>query len=124
MSQKRRAELRIEIPFLSVIINNSDNEISGQALNVSLGGIAVKCSTFDRDQITPKGDYVCEGKPLEVGLVLDLPENKKNNYALKARCRVIYSRRFTQDECQLGMRFLEMDAVGKEHLMKFVESYI
>ena len=123
MRQKKRVKVRAEIPFSSVTIKNNDNEISGKALNISLGGVAVKCSTFDRDQITPKGDYICEGKPLEVSLVLRLSEDKKSNYALKARCRVVYSRRLTQDECQLGMNFLDMDAAGKEHLMKFVGSH-
>ncbi len=125
MRQKKRVKVRAETPFSSVIIknNDNDNEISGKALNISLGGVAVKCSTFDRDQITPKGDYICEGKPLELNLVLSLSEGQKSNYALKAKCRVVYSRRLTQDECQLGMNFLEMDVVGKEHLMKFVESH-
>jgi len=124
MSKKRRSKPRVDISLLSASICDNENEISGKAFNISLGGVAVKCSTFERDQITPKGDYVCEGKPLEVSLVLNLPENKENNYALKARCRVVYSRRLTQDECQLGMHFLEMDAVGKERLMQFVESHV
>lgn len=123
MSQKRRAEPRAEVSSLSVSICDNDNEITGKALNISLGGLAIKCSTFDRDQVTPKGDFICEGKPLEVRLILNLPDNKKNNYALKTKCRVIYSRRLTQDECQLGMYFLEMDAVARGHLKQFVESH-
>ncbi|MDC9727801.1 MAG: PilZ domain-containing protein [Methyloprofundus sp.] len=124
MNQKRRLTTRVAVPLLAVSIQSNEYDISGQALDISLGGIAIKCSTFDRDQVTPKGDYVREGKPLEVSLVLNLPENKKSNYALKAKCRVVYSRRLTQDECQLGMYFLEIDAVGKEHLMKFVEKHV
>lgn len=124
MNQKRRLTTRVAVPLLAVSIQSNEYDISGQALDISLGGIAIKCSTFDRDQVTLKGDYVREGKPLEVSLVLNLPENKKSNYALKAKCRVVYSRRLTQDECQLGMYFLEIDAVGKEHLMKFVEKHV
>jgi hypothetical protein len=83
MSQKKRSKSRVEISLLAASIHGNENEIIGKALNISLGGIAVKCSTFDRDQITPKGAYVCEGKPLEVSLVLNLPENKKIIMRLK-----------------------------------------
>jgi len=121
MSLKRRLKARTKVSSLSGSMRDKGDEISIEALDISMDGLAVKCSTIERDQLTPKGDFVCNGKPLEMDVIINLPEKNKVNYVFKAKCRVVYSSRLTQDECQLGMYFVEIKDSAKERLSKFIE---
>jgi len=121
MGLKKRDKLRAETSALSASISDETYMVSAKTLNISAEGVALKCSTVEREQITPKGDFVCSGRPLEVDVVIDFPEKNNKKYEFKARCRVVYSRRLTQDECQLGMYFIDIDNAGRERLINFVE---
>ena len=121
MGLKKRNKLRTETSALSASISDDAHVISAKTLNISVEGVALKCSTVEREQITPKGDFVCSGRPLEVDVIINFPEKNNKKYEFKARCRVVYSRRLTQDECQLGMHFIDIDSVGRDHLINFVE---
>jgi len=121
MALNKRDKLRVETSALSVSIRDETHVVLAKTLNISAEGVALKCSTLEREQITPKGDFVCSGRPLEVDVVIDFPEKNNKKYEFKARCRVVYSRRLTQDKCQLGLYFIDIDKVDRERLINFME---
>ncbi|NOQ65387.1 MAG: hypothetical protein GQ582_12825 [Methyloprofundus sp.] len=107
---------------LNIDIKNIKNEyLHTQTVNVSIGGFAIQCSMQERNQLTPEGDFVVQGKPVEVDVNIQLPSPKKGKVeAMKAKCRIIYSRRISQDKCQLGLCFIELFGDGQDKLYTLV----
>jgi len=120
MNLKRRVCPRI-VENLPVDIENSLGEkVHAQTLNLSVKGIGLRCTTDDRNLITPQGDVVSQGRPVEVEMQLTVTNAQGKPDIIKANCGITYSRRLAQGECQVGMVFLDMDDVSEDNLKKFI----
>lgn len=107
---------------LGIDISNKDKLIRAYTLNVSIGGFAVHCSTEERNRITPQGDFVGDGgRPVEVDVNLQLPNQHGKKECIHARCRVVYSRRIAQEKCQLGLSYINLLGDGEDKLMMFIK---
>ena len=100
----------------------ADKHLFVPTLNVSIGGFAIQCSMEERSQLTPLGDIVDDIDPVDVNLQLynQLGEQE----CVRARCRVVYSRRIAEDKCQIGMSYIGLsdDAEGK--LLVFINDVL
>lgn len=102
------------------IKNTKDEHLKTQTVNISVGGFAIQCNIEERNKLTPEGDFVVHGKPIEVDVNMQLPIRKGKTELMKAKCRVIYSRRIAENKCQLGMCFTELFDDGQDKLHSLV----
>ena len=121
----RKRSLRLAEHLDVDIKNINGKHIHAQTLNISLGGFAIQCDTEVRNQLTPQGDIVKEGRPVEVEVDVNLQLHNQtgDKNIIHARCRVIYSRRIAQDKCQIGMCFIELLGDGQSRLSIFIQKY-
>ncbi len=125
MKINRRRSPRV-IGGLAVDITNHNGEsFSAKTLNVSYNGFGMQCSTIDRNLITPQGDFVEAGRPVEFDVSLMLPEGEHGRGGMiVAKCRVLYSRRLANDRCEIGMRYIEIEDDGEEKLVRYIQNAI
>jgi len=122
MNSNKRTCIRVT-ECLSVEIENALGErIHGVTLDISNQGIGLCCSTDDRNRITPQGDFVKQGRPVEVQVYLEFPEILKHRELINVRCGIVYSRKLAQDKCQIGLCFLGMDVNTELRLTQFIQN--
>jgi c-di-GMP-binding flagellar brake protein YcgR len=122
MSSNRRICVRVT-ECLSVEIENDLSErIHGVTLDISNQGIGLYCSTDDRDRITPQGIFVRQGRPVEVQVYLRFSDALGCDELINVRCGVVYSRKLAQDQCQIGLGFLDLDADAEVRLTQFIQN--
>ncbi|MDF1583490.1 MAG: PilZ domain-containing protein [Methyloprofundus sp.] len=122
MHSNKRICIRVA-ECLSVEIENDLGEwVHGVTIDISNQGIGVCCSTDDRNRITPQGDFVKQGRPVEVQVYLKFPDTLGLSELISVRCGIVYSRKIAQDQCQVGMYFLAMDANTEVRLTQFIQN--
>lgn len=108
---------------LSAVIGNEDGiRLKVMALDASCEGLCVECNTIERNLVTPGGNFVRDGKPVELFVWLDLPDENGGTAKIEARCHVAFSRRVANDKCKIGMRYTDLDKKHYEKLVRFIES--
>jgi len=120
---EKRLYPRVKGQFTAVVENGEGTHIKVVATDASSDGLSIQCSTFERNLITPGGNFVRDdGKPVELFVWLELPLGIGGAEKIGARCHVAFSRRISSDQCQIGMRYMDLDQSGYETLMAFMES--
>lgn len=113
----KRCSSRVSIQLPVILTVGDGIHFKANTINLSSDGLAILCSTADRNQITPAGDFVKQGRPLIVSLELCLPCIDKK---VQVNAVVIYSRRLSQESCQLGLRFTEVSEFSQQQIRKVV----
>ncbi len=117
MPLNKRCSSRVTIK-LPVTLTAEDNiHFEAHTINLSNDGLAIVCRTVERNQITPSGDFVKQGRPVKVKLILCLPYLEE---AVQVNAVIIYSRRLSQERCQLGLRFIEVSKFIQAQITKVV----
>ena len=62
MNSNKRTCIRVAECLLVEIENDLGEQIHGVTLDISNQGIGLRCSTGDRNRITPQGDFVKQGR--------------------------------------------------------------
>ena len=124
MSINRLRSPRVTECLAVDIINIKGEHLQAMTLDISCDGFGIRCSIADRNQITPQGDFVKGGKPVEVNANVKLPSQHGHSDCINTRCRVVYSRRIAQGICQIGMTFKEMEDDGQDKLVKFIQNVV
>ena len=120
---EKRFYPRVKKQFTAVVENGEGAHIKVVAMDASSDGLCIQCSTFERNLITPGGCFVRDdGKPVELFVWLELPLGIGGAEKIGARCHVAFSRRISNDQCQIGMRYMELEQSGYETLVAFMES--
>jgi len=119
---EKRLYPRVIRQFSAIIENSQGVRLNVLAIEASSKGLAVKCSTYQRDLITPGGSFICNGKPVELNVWLELPFDDGHAENIGARCYVSFSRRISNSQCEIGMRYAQLDQDGYHTLIKFIES--
>jgi len=122
MNSNKRTCIRVAECLAIEIENDLGERVHGVTLDISNQGIGVRCSADDRNRITPKGDVVRQGRPVEVQVHLKLPDTAGCNELISVRCGIVYSRKLAQDQCQVGMYFFGMDANTEACLSQFIQN--
>lgn len=120
---EKRFYPRVQRQFTAVVENGEGVHINVVAMDASSEGLSIQCNTFERNLITPGGCFVRnDGKPVELFVWLKLPSGVGDAETIGARCHVAFSRRISSDQCQIGMRYMDLDQGGYESLIAFIES--
>ncbi len=62
-----------------------------------------------------------DGRPVELMISLDLPDDSGQVTPIRARCHIAFSRRISKDQCKIGMRYVDIDSHDYMRLVKFIE---
>lgn len=118
---EKRLYPRVVTEFPAVIANEEGVRLNVVARDASSEGLSVECNIIERDLMTPGGSFVRDGKPVELYVWLDLPDEKGGSAKIQARCHVAFSRRIARDRCKIGMRYLDLEKNAYERLVRFIE---
>ncbi len=118
---EKRIYPRVEAKFPAVIANEAGIRLNVVARDASCEGLSVECNTIERNLVTPGGSFVRDGKPVELYVWLDLPDEAGGSAKIKARCHVAFSRRIANDRCKIGMRYMDLEKNAYEKLIRFIE---
>ncbi len=123
---EKRLYPRVEKNISAIVENKDGMRLKVMAVDTSSNGVCIQCNTFDRNLITPGGSFVDsgDGKPVELFVWLDLPFEGETARKIGARCQVVFSRRVSNDQCKIGMRYMDLDDRVYETLVKYIESAI
>ena len=118
---EKRIYPRVKTNFPAVIANENGLRLNVIARDASSEGLSVECNIIERNLMTPGGCFVRNGKPVELYVWLDLPDEKGGTAKIQARCHVAFSRRIANDKCKIGMRYLDLEKNAYEKLIQFIE---
>ncbi len=118
---EKRIYPRVETNFSAVIANEEGIRLNVVARDASSEGLSVECNTIERNLVTPGGSFVRDGKPVELFVWFDLPDERGGTAKIKARCHVAFSRRIANDKCKIGMRYMELEENAFQKLTRFIE---
>ena len=120
---EKRLYPRVATQLTAVVENGEGAHINVVAMDASSEGLCIQCNISERNLITPGGCFVRDdGKPVELFVWLELPLGIGGAEKIGARCHVAFSRRISNDQCQIGMRYMDLDQGGYEALISFIES--
>ena len=120
---EKRLYPRVATQLTAVVENGEGVHINVVAMDASSEGLCIQCNISERNLITPGGCFVRDdGKPVELFVWLELPLGIGGAEKIGARCHVAFSRRISNDQCQIGMRYMDLDQGGYEALISFIES--
>ncbi len=119
---EKRFYPRVASHFSAVVENRDGAHIKVLAVDASSEGLCVQCNIFDRNLITPGGSFVRDGKPVELFVWLELPFAEGGAEKISARCHVAFSRRISNNQCKIGMRYMEIDKKEHDKLIKYIET--
>jgi len=118
---EKRLYPRVEKKFSVTIQNEQGLKLNVLAVDASSVGVCVQCNVLERNLITPGGSFVSHGKPVELYIWLELPFNGKAE-KVGARCHVSFSRRISNNQCEIGMRYMDLEENGYETLVRYISS--
>ena len=120
---EKRLYPRVKRQFTAVVENGDGAHIKVVATDTSSDGLCIQCNISERNLITPGGCFVRDdGKPVELFVWMELPLGIGGAEKIGARCHVVFSRRISSDQCQVGVRYMDLDQSGHETLIAFMES--
>lgn len=121
---EKRVYPRVIRQFSAVVENYEGVHLKVLAVDASCEGVCIQCNTFERNLITPGGSFVSNGKPVELFVWLELPFEDGVAKKIGARCHVAFSRRISKDQCEIGMRYTDMDEGVYDTLINYIESAV
>jgi hypothetical protein len=108
---------------LSAIVSNPDGlRVKVVAIDTAVDGVSILCNFYQRDLLTPRGSFIRNGRPVELSLSLDLPDEKGGLSPLVARCHISYSRRISKEKCVIGMRYIGFENDSEDRLFQFLSN--
>jgi hypothetical protein len=114
---EKRFYPRIVKPFSAVVQDGSGVQLKVIAHDTSGDGLCIQCDISERNILTPGGSFVRDGKPVELFVWLDLPLAGGMSERIGVRCHVAYSRRISNNRCQIGMRYM---GIAKKEQKKLI----
>ena len=121
---EKRFSPRVDVQLSAVISVSENLRLNVEVTNVSQNGVCVQCNTITRNLITPGGCFMRGLHPIELGVSLWVSEKENDKRQMGALCQVIYSRRIAKDQCQIGLKFKEMDAESRTLLQGIIDSVL
>lgn len=112
---------KISKQLLAVVANEDGVRLNVLALDTNSAEVCIQCDIKQRNVMTPGGSYVRGGRPVELSISLELPDENGQISSIAARCHIAYSRRISKDLCKIGMRYIDMGKNDYNRLILFIE---
>lgn len=123
MMIEKRFYPRIAREFSAVVEDGAGVHINVVALDASGDGICIQCNIKERNLITPGGRFVRDdGKPVELLVCLELPLDGSQPETIKVKCHIAYSRRISNNQCKIGMRYWGIEKHDQQKLIEYIEA--
>ncbi len=119
---EKRYYPRVATDLPASVANKEGISFNVRALDASCEGISIECNTIQRNLVTPGGSFISGGKPIELMISLDVPDDQGDIDKIQAMCHVAFSRRIANNRCKIGMRFIELGENGLSKLSRYIES--
>jgi len=113
---------RVTLRSSAIVVSEDGARINVVSLDASADDLCIQCTTKDRNKLTPQGSYLCNGRPLELVLWLELPGSEHENRGIEARCQITFSRRIARDTCHIGLRFKSIASEDHARLIQFLDN--
>lgn len=114
MNPERRIYPRVNVAIPAELITQSSDSVEVMLINLSVGGMLVEGG---EDMVAMKPPV--EGAPLELYLHFGLEAQ-----AVHCHCRVVYSRRQSQQCVQFGLSLLSIDHQALECLQTYINAQL
>jgi hypothetical protein len=119
---ERRLYPRVSTQLPALIANDEGVQLKVLVSDISGDGLCMECNTIERDLVTPHGRFVRDdGKPVELVVKLNLPEENGKEAEIQARCHVTFSRRIARNRCMMGVRYHDLDSNAYQRLLHFID---
>ena len=112
---------RISKQLSATVANQEGTCIKVTAVDTNSKALCIQCDIRQRNVITPGGSFVRDGRPVELMVSLDLPDDSGQPARIQARCHIAFSRRISWDQCRIGMRYVDIDSQDYVRLVQFIE---
>lgn len=122
MTMEKQFYPRVAKQFSAIIENAEGVQFNVVAVEASSEGFSIQCKTIVRNLITPSGSFIHKGKPIELFVWLELPFEDGKAEQICTRCHVAFSRRISNDQCEIGMRYMKFDNNGYDALVEYIKS--
>lgn len=116
--RRRHPRVYEDLPAEAVLADDSTLRLSLQSLG--LGGVRLGCSESEMRRIKNDGHPALHGQTVEIDLRVNLPTYNRAAEKLEATCRLVYTRRVTQQRYCLGMQFTDLKGDSREALMRYL----
>ncbi len=121
---EKRFYPRVVKQFSAVVEDGAGIQLNVVAQDASGDGLCIRCDIRERNLLTPGGSFVRDGKPVELFVWLELPLAGGVQERIGIRCHVAYSRRISNTQCQIGMRYTGIDENEQKKLIEYIESAV
>jgi hypothetical protein len=118
---EKRIYPRISKQLSATVANEEGACIKVTTVDTNSKAVCIECNINQRNVITPGGSFVRDGRPVELMISLDLPDDSGQLSPIRARCHILFSRRISWDQCKIGMRYVDIDSQDYVRLVKFIE---
>ncbi|MCX7102539.1 MAG: PilZ domain-containing protein [Methylobacter sp.] len=118
---ENRLYQRIPIQVSATVITEQGERIEVVAVDLSSEGLGIECSTRQRNTITPSGSFLRNGKLLELLVEFKLYDEVNALSKNTVKCRVVFSRRLSSEQCKIGFRFVDIDDEFHERLIQLID---
>lgn len=116
--RRRHPRVYEDLPAETQLADGQTLKLPLQSL--SLGGVRLGCSEDEMRRVKQEGYPALHGETVEVGLRVSLPTFDHAAEPLEATCRLVYTRRITQQRYCLGMQFTDLKGDSREALMRYL----
>lgn len=118
---QRKIYPKISKELSAVVVNEEGVRLTVLAVDTTSAEVCIQCDVTQRNVMTPGGNYVHGGRPVEWSISLDLPGDNGQISSIAARCHISHSRRISSDLCKIGMRYIDMGKNDYNRLIQFIE---
>lgn len=120
MNKKYFGKVSSQLP--AIVANEDGMRLKVTTVDTASDGISILCNIHQRDAITPGGSFLRNGRPMQLSIALDLPDDKGQAVPFTATCNVAYSRRISKEKCMIGMRYIDLERDSEVNLYRYIKS--
>lgn len=120
MNKKYYGKISRQLP--AIVANEDGIRLKVTTIDTATDGLSILCNIHQRDQITPGGSFLRNGRPAQLSIVLDLPDGSGQASPFMATCHVAYSRRISKEKCMIGMRYIDLERDSEDVLRRFIKN--
>ena len=119
---EKRLYPRVKTNLPAIVANEEGVQLKVKVSDASGEGLCMECNTLERDLVTPGGRLVRDdGKPVELYIWLEVPDENGHSARVQARCHVTFSRRIARDRCKIGVKYMDLENSAYQKLLHFIE---
>lgn len=125
MQDERRLYKRLITEKPVQFVLDSGDTLDATGMNISLGGMQVRCPRWVVSELTPSPERIARGKPADIRIRFQLvPQQGKPPVTIDVRCHAVALRRLSEEEYQMSLTYVFFDGTGYHDLEKFIDQNV